>query len=71
MAAGEGGADAAATFKGEGSGPNMRANWLSLYKPMLIFTVEVAKNLAGPAVVLAAGAGVTVLHSVSVELAVR
>lgn len=49
----------------------MRANWLSLYKPMLIFTVEVAKNLAGPAVVLAAGVGVTVLHSVSVALAVK
>lgn len=71
MAAAGDGEEDSAIFEGDGSGPNMRANWLSLYKPMLMFTVEVAKNLAGPAVVLAAGVGVTVLHSVSVALAVK
>lgn len=52
------------------SGPNIRVNWLSLYRLRLMFTVEVAKNLAGPAVVLDAGVEYTVLLSVSVVLAV-
>lgn len=54
----------------DGSGPNMRANWLSLYSPQLMFTAEVAKNLAGPAVVLEAVEHATVLQRVSVVLAV-
>lgn len=36
-----------------------------------MLTVEVAKNLAGPAVVVAAGAAESVLWTVSVVLAVR
>lgn len=56
--------------EGDFSGPNMRVNWLSLYRLKLMFTVDVAKNLAGPAVVLGAGVEYTVLHSVSVVLAV-
>ena len=35
-----------------------------------MFTADVAKNLAGPAVVLAAGEDATVLQRVSVVLAV-
>ncbi len=53
-----------------GGGPNMRANWLSLYRHRDMLTLVVARNLAGPDVVVLAGLFDTVLLSVSTALAV-
>lgn len=48
----------------------MRANWLSLYRHRDMLTLVVARNLAGPDVVVLAGLFDTVLLSVSTALAV-
>lgn len=51
--------------------PNILANWLSLYMPMLMFTVDVAANLAGPAVTWSAFLFSIVLVKVSMVFAVK
>ena len=49
---------------------NILVNWLSLYRLKLILTPEVARNLAGPAVVASAERCRMVLDIVSIVLAV-
>lgn len=49
----------------------MRAKWESLYRQRDMLTVLVARNFAGPAVVVAAGEEWRVEERVSTALAVR
>ena len=49
-----------------GGGPNMRANWLSLYRQRDMLTDVVARNLAGPDVTVLVGLFEIVLLIVSI-----
>lgn len=51
--------------------PNIRAKQLSLYTHKLMFTAEVATNLVGPVVTVAAGWAWRVDVRVSIALAVK
>lgn len=51
-------------------GPNIRANCESLYMQRLMFTLVVARNLGGPAVVVLGALLLSVLDNVSMPLAV-